>query len=261
MGRVKDTEPVHNHILEGLSPEMVAFHKELEQKFPSIRYTSGKRTASQKIGKNAGHSHHETGNALDFAADHKDVYEYLNNTTEGLALLKKYGFGIIDETDPETMAKTGATGKHYHIGKDSHYVAQAKTKYASLSQGEATGVYSKESGMPANMLAKPVEFTLMSSEGPKTVSVLPEDFENELEKIKVIEQKVQDNQAMLAIEARKESRKKFFEAVGANSTIISYYPDQEEESIPNTQDYTPIETNVQASLENMPSIFSTGQLA
>lgn len=33
------------------------------------------------------------------------------------------GFGIIDETTPEMQSRTGATGAHWHIGKDK--LAQA----------------------------------------------------------------------------------------------------------------------------------------
>ena len=30
----------------------------------------------------------------------------------------KKGLGVLDETSPSMMARTGATGKHFHIGPD-----------------------------------------------------------------------------------------------------------------------------------------------
>lgn len=30
----------------------------------------------------------------------------------------KRGLGVLDETTPDMMARTGATGKHFHIGPD-----------------------------------------------------------------------------------------------------------------------------------------------
>lgn len=32
--------------------------------------------------------------------------------------MQDQGFGIIDETTPEMQSRTGATGAHWHIGKD-----------------------------------------------------------------------------------------------------------------------------------------------
>lgn len=32
--------------------------------------------------------------------------------------MRDQGFGIIDETTPEMQSRTGATGAHWHIGKD-----------------------------------------------------------------------------------------------------------------------------------------------
>ena len=33
--------------------------------------------------------------------------------------MNDHGWGIIEETTSEVMAKTGATGKHWHFGPDS----------------------------------------------------------------------------------------------------------------------------------------------
>lgn len=108
--------------------DLIGFRKELSKKFPSLIYTSGFRTPSQKIGKNYKTSRHNKGEAWDIEAN-KEVYEYLYNTLEGLELLNKYQLGILDETDPETMKRTGATGAHFHIGKDTTLVPDAQKRY------------------------------------------------------------------------------------------------------------------------------------
>ena len=111
---------------EGLSDEMKSFYTELSTLFPETRVTSGKREASGKF------SHHHEGNALDIGKEHTDIFEYLNNTPEGLTLMNKYGLGILDETDPRNMEKTHATGPHFHIGKDSGLYSNTKARYEQL---------------------------------------------------------------------------------------------------------------------------------
>lgn len=32
--------------------------------------------------------------------------------------MRNKGFGILDETTPEMLSKTGGTGAHFHIGRD-----------------------------------------------------------------------------------------------------------------------------------------------
>lgn len=112
--RKKDIKHKHSKYEEGLSENTTAFYRELQSKFPDIRLTSGKREGD-------GTSHHHHGDAIDIGKENYQVYEYLMNTREGLSLMTKYGYGIIDETDPIMMKKTGATGPHYHIGPDSNF--------------------------------------------------------------------------------------------------------------------------------------------
>ena len=111
-----------------MHPDLVGFRKELSKIFPELIYTSGFRTPSQKVGKNYKTSRHNKGEAWDLEANRK-VYDYLYNSFEGLSLLNKYGLGILDETDPETMKRTGATGAHFHVGKDTTLVPKAKERY------------------------------------------------------------------------------------------------------------------------------------
>lgn len=43
----------------------------------------------------------------------------LSNNQEVREWFRQRNWGILDETTPQMMAKTGATGKHFHIGPDS----------------------------------------------------------------------------------------------------------------------------------------------
>ena len=123
--RVKDVNQEHNDITHGLSDNTKSFYTELSTLFPELRVTSGKRDTSPS----GNFSHHHNGDALDIGPEHTDVYEYLNNTPEGLDLMNRHGLGILDETDPRNMKKTSATGAHFHIGKDSGLYANTKARY------------------------------------------------------------------------------------------------------------------------------------
>ena len=103
----------------------------LKQKFPDLKVTSTLRNSSQGIGKNSKKSRHNVGEAFDISHTNKNVYDYLNSY-EGLNLLNRYGLGVLDETNPETMKKTGATGPHFHIGADSTLVSTTRNKLSSF---------------------------------------------------------------------------------------------------------------------------------
>jgi hypothetical protein len=211
MARAKD---VHNNpIVDGLSDNMKAFTRELEQKFPSIRYTSGKREAAQKVGKHHNHSHHNTGDAVDIGREHKDVYEYLYNTREGLELLTKHGLGIIDETSPEMMKKTGATGPHYHIGKDTKFAAEAKNRYTTLIKSEAPTFEKRPEFFALNLLTD-------QGTVPKNINI--QEFEKEVAKTDVIQEKVGESETRQKIEKKKDGRVEFLKAF--NTQAKDPYP-------------------------------------
>lgn len=135
--RVKDRIKYAGAYYEGLSPGLKGFYDDyysLTGKY--LQITSGRRKASSKIGKSSKISKHNTGDAIDISATHSDDYRFLMNSKEGLDLLAKYGLGIIDETDPDELEKTGGTGAHFHIGKDSFYAKQTKDRYNKILQGE-----------------------------------------------------------------------------------------------------------------------------
>ena len=110
--------------IEELSPEVKSFAQKLADKFPEdLLVTDGKRSSKASYG--ATHSHHHHGNAIDIRPNSK-VYNFLMNTEEGLSWLTEAGLGVYDETDPRNMKV--ATGAHFHIGKDTKFVAEAKSR-------------------------------------------------------------------------------------------------------------------------------------
>jgi hypothetical protein len=134
--RLKDLDANSKAKYETLSPNTKAFVQEYDQTFGGVfKITSGKRNAEDKVGKNHDHSKHNTGDALDFSAVDYEHYNNLVNTKEGLALMAKYNLGILDETDPETMKKTGATGAHFHLGTDSKLSENTKVRFQSFDEG------------------------------------------------------------------------------------------------------------------------------
>ena len=90
-----------------------------------IRVTSAYRRGSKtKQGNTSYHSQKDKyGNSraydiVPLDGDFDKLKEQIINSPEVLRWLKRHGFGILDETSPEMMKKTGATGKHFHIGPD-----------------------------------------------------------------------------------------------------------------------------------------------
>lgn len=129
--------------LDNLSEGTLGFWNELSTKFGMTvdDITSAYRGPESGVGKNPGKSRHAHGEALDLNPKYTNVYNWLQNTQEGLTMLTKYGMGVIDETDPETKLKTGATGDHFHIGTDSHYAKAAVTRLADFDNLEELKSY------------------------------------------------------------------------------------------------------------------------
>src|SRR5690606_1653664 len=114
-------DPIHENIR--------MFEMELKKKFPDLVVTSGYRpnakTAQGLV------SRHAKGEAIDLRYN-PEVRDYLWNDKEGIYLLNKYGLGFLDESDPETMKRTGASGKHLHIGFDSTLVPKTRQRFEEL---------------------------------------------------------------------------------------------------------------------------------
>ena len=219
--REKDHEHNHNEKVQTLTPELQAFYGELAVKFPKIRVTSAKREASQKVGKAAATSRHNTGEAFDISAQDKDVADYLMNDVEGAALLNKYGLGLLDETTPEAMKSTGATGAHFHIGKDTNLVKKAMVRYETLSKQQPK--------------QKPQPITLQTQiQGqPITTTVDPVQFEKEVQKEEKkkekAEEKAEKSEARKRLEEKKEKQKAFLDALQVPNSIVSYRQNKQEQ--------------------------------
>jgi len=247
MPRIKDDHKNHNHVLEGLSPEMKAFNEELAALFPDIRYTSGKRNASEKF------SHHENGDALDFGAENKKVYDHLIGTKEGLQLLTKYNLGIIDETSPEMMKKTGATGPHFHIGKDSKYAKQAQELFMNFNTNTVTPLSQKEI-VPIQIVV-PQQGVLQSvSIDPNT---LTEVVESAKEREQTIEKKIEESPERQQIRKKQEERQAILNMAKPLETVEYFSEENSDNGIPISQiEIQPIQTQ----LKDLPAIFDLPQI-
>lgn len=117
MARYKDLNDKFSNVKwDGVDPDVINFRNELYDTFPHMRVTSALRTGNG-VGKAGNKSRHNQGQALDLAIDdqlHKFFY-----SSAGDALLRKHNLGFLDESLEETRKHTGATGPHFHIGKDS----------------------------------------------------------------------------------------------------------------------------------------------
>lgn len=95
----------------------------LDKYLTNYRITSGYRGKNNKIGKLGSKSAHAhllddgSSAALDIVSDNMDRLRQELTNPELQRELAANGFGILDETDPATMKRTGATGAHFHIGQ------------------------------------------------------------------------------------------------------------------------------------------------
>ena len=129
----------------GLQPDLVGFYNSLLTHVPNARLTSGKRSASQGIGKASKTSRHNTGEAMDFAPT-PELAAFIRSP-QGTALMQQYRVGYLDETTKEALAKSGGTGAHFHIGKDSALVARVAGMPAQAQQRQV---------QPQQQVAQPV---------------------------------------------------------------------------------------------------------
>ena len=112
-----------SHIFKDSSID-VGNMQELLDKFAeagiSLRITSGYRPGART--KQGNQSWHSQGYALDVTPGTNETWaslrQKLRNSPDLIKYMQDQGFGIIDETTPEMQSRTGATGAHWHIGKD-----------------------------------------------------------------------------------------------------------------------------------------------
>jgi hypothetical protein len=72
--------------------------------------------------KNGHRSNHAIGKALDIGPGKGQTFADLKRqilaSPKLVAFMKENGIGIINETIPEVMRQTRATGPHFHVGPD-----------------------------------------------------------------------------------------------------------------------------------------------
>ena len=99
----------------------------------SVKVTSGRREAG-KAGKAGNKSHHISGNAIDVVPGNGETFESIRQKIKNNPKLLQYfrdnKIGIIDETNEETMKRTGATGAPWHIGPDRLALSSFETMFA-----------------------------------------------------------------------------------------------------------------------------------
>ena len=136
----------------GLQPDLVGFYNSLLTHVPNARLTSGKRSASQGIGKASKTSRHNTGEAMDFAPT-PELAAFIRSP-QGTALMRQYRVGYLDETTKEALAKSGGTGAHFHIGKDSALVARVAGMPSQVQQRQVQP--QQQVAQPQQQVAQPV---------------------------------------------------------------------------------------------------------
>lgn len=95
------------------------FLNALQKKGYKYRVTSGWRPGSKtSSGKPSYHA--IKGGAKDIVVDDFEGFlQSVYSDPELVNLMRQYGIGILEETTPDVMKRTRATGKHLHIGPDT----------------------------------------------------------------------------------------------------------------------------------------------
>ena len=122
-----------------------------------FRVTSGYRPNS--ITSNGSHSWHSKGLALDIIPKEGVSWEVFKNSfnkaPKTLKWIRDNKMGILDETTPEMLARTGGTGAHWHIGRDKMAVDSFSKMFPIGKNGgvlktqwgtKLTGVYTVNPG-------------------------------------------------------------------------------------------------------------------
>lgn len=136
---------------DNLDPKIMEFVKLLEQKGYTGR--SGKESGvSQRNTKSGRKSRHASGEALDAFFDSPDAYNKVLNDPELSKFLIDNGLTVINEYDPNTAKKTGATAGHLHIGYDKgteisdKFRREASTLYKNTNPGWGWGTFRNPKG-------------------------------------------------------------------------------------------------------------------
>ena len=142
--------------------------KMLKEAGLNVRVTSGYRRPGQagKAGSRSWHTHH---GAVDIVPQGKTTFEDIESALYNNPVISRYmidnGFGLIDESgrtadSKTTMKKTGATGAHFHIGKDSKAVSAYNNKMSSIWDSNMSQLETaiNQPALPAFMPSNPQAF-------------------------------------------------------------------------------------------------------
>lgn len=104
----------------GISTELKGLQDLFVKYNVPIRITSDYRKgATTKQGRQ---SYHATGHAMDIVPldghDFAEISRIIRETPEIKNYMQQHGYGVLDETTQDMLARTGGTGAHYHIGRD-----------------------------------------------------------------------------------------------------------------------------------------------
>lgn len=138
----------------------ISFEELLKQENLPVKITSGYRGSDGfRGGKTASgsRSNHnrkdEYGNSMAYDivpldGNFEDLLNKIYSNPRIVSWLKSKGYGILEETTPEVMKKTGATGKHLHIGPDSSALAMTQKRLSKAASGLKFPFMSFESVQP-----------------------------------------------------------------------------------------------------------------
>lgn len=118
----------------------ISFEDLVKQENLPIKITSGFRDSNgfrggkTKSGRQSNHNKRdEYGNSMAYDivplnGNFEDLLNKLYSNPRVVNWLKSKGYGILEETTPEIMRKTGATGRHLHIGPDTSALAMTQKR-------------------------------------------------------------------------------------------------------------------------------------
>lgn len=116
---------IENRNMKVTKDQLLSIADLLNKKGINVKITSLDRPGSTtKSGKK---SWHASGQAMDIvpeSGDFTQLLEALHSDQEVRQLMAQLGVGFLDETTEEMMKRTGATGKHIHIGPDKIAILQ-----------------------------------------------------------------------------------------------------------------------------------------
>lgn len=142
----KVNNPVGETSIVSTNQDNVSFEELLKQENLPVKITSGYRDSGgfrggkTASGKRSNHNRKdEWGNSMAYDivplnGNFEDLLNQIYSNPRIVNWLKSKGYGILEENTPEVMKKTGATGKHLHIGPDSSALAMTQRRLAAKGE-------------------------------------------------------------------------------------------------------------------------------